>query len=61
MEVQAKTNSLANFPLMGRLGRVAGARELVIHSHYIVPYRVREDAVEILRVQHVARRWPLRF
>ena len=25
---------------------------------YIVPYRVRGEAVEILRVFHAARRWP---
>jgi plasmid stabilization system protein ParE len=24
----------------------------------IVAYRIREDAIQILRVHHVARRWP---
>ena len=26
---------------------------------YIIPYRVREDRVEVLRVFHTARKWPL--
>ena len=61
LEIQAKTNNLAAFPSIGRAGRVTGTRELVIHPNYIIPYRVRGDVVEILRVQHVARRWPRRF
>ena len=61
LEIQEKTNRLAEFPGMGRTGRVIGTRELVIHPNYIVPYRVREGVVEILRVQHAARRWPRRF
>lgn len=61
LEIQAKTNSLAEFPGIGRPGRVIGTRELVIHPNYIIPYRVRGGVVEILRVQHVARRWPRRF
>ncbi len=44
-------------PAMGRAGRVAGTRELVVaETPYILPYRVRGDAVEILRVFHAARR-----
>ncbi len=47
---------------MGRAGRVAGARELVVDgTPYIVPYRVRGDAVEILRVFHARRKWPKGF
>jgi toxin ParE1/3/4 len=61
LEIQAKTNSLAEFPGMGRPGRVIGTRELVVHPNYIIPYRMRGDAVEILRVQHTARRWPKHF
>jgi toxin ParE1/3/4 len=50
---------LATQPALGRPGRVPGTRELiVIGTPYIVPYRVREDTVEILRVFHGARRWP---
>lgn len=52
---------LARYPALGRPGRVAGTRELVIAgTPYIVPYRVREATVEILRVFHAARKQPPR-
>lgn len=44
---------------LGRPGRVIGTRELVIGSlPYIIPYRVRDGEIEILRVLHTSRRWP---
>jgi toxin ParE1/3/4 len=44
-------------PARGRAGRVAGTRELVVaETPYVVPYRVRGNAVEILRVFHAARK-----
>jgi len=47
---------------LGRAGRVAGTRELVVAgTPYIVPYRVRGEALEILRVFHAARKWPEKF
>jgi toxin ParE1/3/4 len=50
------TDLLARNPA---IGRVPGTRELVIPgTPYIVPYRVRANAVEILRVFHAARKWP---
>lgn len=53
---------LAVHPHMGRPGRVPGTRELVVTRYpYILPYRVREQNVEILRVFHTARKWPQRF
>ena len=53
---------LKNNPAMGRAGRVPGTRELVVgETPYIIPYRVRRDAVEILRVFHAARKWPGKF
>lgn len=53
---------LADHPHMGRPGRVPGTRELVVtRFSYILPYRVREQNVEILRVFHTARKWPQRF
>lgn len=49
-------------PAMGRAGRVAGTRELIVDgTPYIVPYRVREGVVEILRVFHAARKWPTKL
>ncbi len=50
---------LARHVAMGRPGRVIGTRELVIGKlPYVVPYRVRENEIEILRVLHTSRRWP---
>jgi toxin ParE1/3/4 len=50
---------LAEQPGLGRPGRVHGTRELVVaKSRYIVPYRVRGDTVEVLRVFHTSRRLP---
>lgn len=60
-EIRNKSNMLAEFPTIGRPGRVIGTRELVAHKNYIIAYRVRGDDVEILRVHHVAKRWPSMF
>lgn len=50
---------LGKNPAMGRAGRVAGTRELVVAgTPYVLPYRVRGEAVEILRVFHAARKCP---
>jgi toxin ParE1/3/4 len=60
--ITTAVDRLAQYPALGRAGRVPGTRELVVpHSPYIIPYRVRGEAVEILRVLHVARRWPEEF
>ena len=54
--------TLCDHPHLGRPGRVAGTRELVIaETPYVVPYRVVDDGVEILAVIHGARRWPDRL
>ena len=46
-------------PAIGRPGRVLGTRELVIGDlPYVIPYRVRGNDLEILRVLHASRRWP---
>jgi toxin ParE1/3/4 len=56
------TRILSDHPAMGRSGRVSGTRELVISgTSYIVPYRLKADEVQILRVLHAARKWPEKF
>lgn len=53
---------LAGQPQMGRPGRLAGTRELVVpRTSYIVPYRIRDNRIQVLRVYHGARRWPDRL
>lgn len=59
LRIKNKVSLLSEQPGMGRLGRVPNTRELVIdHTPYILPYRVRDNKIEILRVLHTARRWP---
>ena len=54
--------TLAEQPGLGRPGRVPGTRELVVgKTRYIVPYRVRDESVEILRVFHSSRRLPQKW
>ena len=55
--VLAADKRLGDYPASGRPGRVPDTRELVVSS-YIVAYRVRAGAVQVLRVLHGARRWP---
>lgn len=53
---------LAKQPNLGRPGRVPNTRELVVlQARYLVPYRVRGDTVQILRVFHTSRRLPKRW
>jgi len=53
---------LPAYPAYGKAGRVSGTRELVIPKiPVIVPYRIRGEGIEILRIYHQARRWPDHF
>lgn len=62
VEADESTRLLTRHPDMGRPGRVPGTRELVLpHFPYIIPYRVKQQQVEILRVFHAARKWPPGF
>lgn len=46
-------------PEIGRLGRVAGTRELVVAgTPFVIPYRLRNGRLELLRVLHGRRRFP---
>ena len=57
--IDRAVQKLRRYPALGRPGRVIGTRELVVPgTPYIVPYRVRNATVEVLRVFHAARRWP---
>ncbi len=60
--IVASTNRLGDFPESGRMGQIAGTRELVVPGlSYIVIYRISKKNVEILRVFHTARNWPDSF
>ncbi len=53
---------LRNQPAAGRPGRVPGTRELVVrNTRYILPYRVRGESIQVLRLFHTSRRRPKRW
>ena len=53
---------LGDSPGRGRPGRVRGTRELVVvGTPYLVAYRVHDNDIEILTIQHGARLWPDTF
>ena len=57
--IDAVESLLPGQPAIGRAGRVLGTRELIVGGlPYIIPYRVRDGDLEILRVLHASRRWP---
>jgi toxin ParE1/3/4 len=57
--IYEKVAQLKTFPNRGRAGRIAGTRELLFPSlPLVVVYRVKEDAVEIIKVLHGAQKWP---
>jgi addiction module RelE/StbE family toxin len=54
--IRQAVERLAEFPESGRMGQVAGTRELVVPGlPYLVVYRIGEDSVDILRVFHTAQ------
>ncbi len=58
-QIEGQAGMLADDPLMGRIGRVKGTRELAIsHSPFILVYRIRRKRLEILRLLHGAQQWP---
>lgn len=60
--IRTAVERLAELPFLGRPGRVSGTRELIVpRAPYLVPYRVRDETVEILRVYHHARSRPDRL
>ncbi len=60
--IATSVERLATHPALGRTGRIPGTGELMVSgTPYVVPYRVRGETVEILRVFHGARKWPEKF
>lgn len=57
--IVAAVRRLIDFPASGRVGRIAGTRELVTNgTPYVAAYAVTETSVRILRVLHGAQEWP---
>jgi len=59
ISIYERLSALMEFPEKGRQGRKSGTRELIFTGlPYLAIYRIREDAVEILRILHGAQKWP---
>ena len=50
---------LADYPKLGRPGKIQGTRELVPHENYRLVYEISDETVWILALVHNARQWPL--
>lgn len=53
-----KAALLESHPMLGRVGRIKGTRERMVHPNYILIYRVDAGVAEVLRVKHAAQQWP---
>ena len=49
---------LSEHPKLGRVGMLAGTRELIPHRSYRLIYEISEDQIWILALLHTARQWP---
>jgi toxin ParE1/3/4 len=57
--LDAAAERLSSFPHMGRGGRAAKTRELVVAgTTYMLIYRISRDHIEITRVLHGAQNYP---
>ena len=55
---EERISRLADWPGIGRPGRVNNTREFILHPNYLVVYQVAGDEVIILRVLHARQRYP---
>lgn len=57
--IEARVEGLSKQPHQGRPGRIFGTRELVMDKFpFIIPYRVKDNEIQILRVFHTSRNPP---
>lgn len=52
--------TLADFPMLGHVGKILGTRERVPHESYRLVYEIAVDekTVWVLALVHTARQWP---
>jgi plasmid stabilization system protein ParE len=58
--ILASVEHLARFPAIGREGRIPGTREWFLPDRpFLIPYRVRQGRLQVLRVFHTRRLAPI--
>lgn len=59
LAIYKSAENLRTFPQRGRQGRAPGTRELLVSRlPYVIVYRLRENAVDLLRILHGAQDQP---
>ncbi|UAW63496.1 type II toxin-antitoxin system RelE/ParE family toxin [Mycoavidus sp. HKI] len=51
-------SNLAQYPMLGQLGKIIGTRELIPHDSYRLVYEIVGETIWILALVHTARHWP---
>lgn len=60
--IRKAAETLAQNPQIGRLGRIAGTRELTVGRFpFMLAYRIESEEIQVLSVVHTARSWPENF
>ena len=55
---EKRLGSALRHPEIGRIGRVEGSRELIVHPNYLVIYAVRETTIDVVRFLHTRQQYP---
>ena len=59
IRIREMIDLLTSFPMMGRVGVLAGTREMVVPGlPYVIVYRIDPDTLVILGIYHGAQRRP---
>jgi addiction module RelE/StbE family toxin len=56
--IEAKLELLLRFAEIGRRGRVARTRELIVHPNYILIYAIRRSTIDVIRFLHARQLYP---
>jgi len=50
---------LVDYPNLGKLGKVQGTCELILHESYRLVYEIKDGILWILTVVHTSKQWLL--